>query len=88
MSPVPLITNVLLATQSTEATPYCAKVRLPVVAVPAHRNVTDPPCVMVWLEALLLNIVIMSPVLNIPEGIVTPPVVIDMCLPVSVAINV
>ena len=48
------MTNVLDATHRTVHTPRCANVRLPVVAVPTKYIVTDVPCVMVWLDALLL----------------------------------
>ena len=51
------MTNVGVAppvTQSNVATPYWASVLGPVVAVPARRNVTFVPAVIVMLELELL----------------------------------
>ena len=69
----------------TVAIPYCAKVRVPVVAVPASRSVSVV-IETVWLLPLLLKIVTAEPMGNAtPElaGMTTPPVVMLMCLPMS-----
>ena len=77
------MTNTFEATQRIVQMPRCARVRLPVVAVPARYIVTLAPCVIVWFAAELLKMLIASPIAKMPEGTVTPPVVIEMCLPAS-----
>jgi hypothetical protein len=61
-------------THKNVAMPYCARVLLPVVAVPANLNVTDAPAVIVWFDAELFTMVIISPAARIEALIVTPPV--------------
>jgi hypothetical protein len=62
---------------------------LPVVAVPAHLNVTLDPCVIVWLDVELLYITTFCPTVNaVAVAKVTPPVVMSTYLPLSVEATV
>ena len=61
----------LAATQTTVANPRCARVLLPVDAVPTLYIVTPEPCTIVILAAELLYTLTLSPALNIDAGTVT-----------------
>ena len=80
---IPTIAKILELTHNTVAIPYGNRVLFPVNVVPEKRRVTPDPWVIVWLAEESLNIVTASPTENTLEGTVTPPVVIDMCLPAS-----
>ena len=55
------------------------------VVEPANVMVTDEPCVMVWVDDELLNMTTFCPAEKMDAGTVTPPVVMEINLPLSVA---
>jgi hypothetical protein len=59
---------------TTVAKPRWARVRFPVVAVPAIYSVNPEPCVMLKSDEVLLKIVNTSLAANVDAGTVTPPV--------------
>lgn len=76
-------------TQIVVATPYLANVLVPVLNVPANLNVTPEPASMLIevVELLYIDIVCPKGLANIPELIVTLPVVMETICPLSAAVN-
>ena len=81
--------KVLDDTQIVVATPYLANVLVPVLNVPANLNVTPAPANMLIevVELLYIDIVCPKGLANIPELIVTLPVVMETICPLSAAVN-